>query len=440
MLPVWKNCVAQLKGRISAADLDEQVMVLHPVHQDNTFRLLAPNRYILEYVKKNLLSVIEEILIAANVDIELVRVEIGEHGSTDSIKNSSASYSSPRLGAGNTLAPEYTFEKHIEGNSNQLARAVALQVGKSPGGANSNNPLFIYGGVGLGKTHLMQATGHLIRKTVPNTKVLYVRSEKFVNDMVNSLMNNNMLNFKDYYRSHHALLIDDIHFFAKKTQSQEEFFHTFSTLIEMQQQIIVTSDSIPKGILDLDERLISRLSSGFSVEIEPPELETRVAILLKKAQDRNTKLSEEVAFFIASTICSNVRELEGALNIVLAKSHFTGHPIDLDLVREALQNLLMDQKNRLSVENIKRIVAEYFKMRENQLLSKNRTVDIARPRQLAMYLTKEYTDLSLPKIGSHFGGRDHTTVLHACKRVKQLMQTNTKVKEDLSNLQRNLGV
>lgn len=444
MPQAWNDCIDQLKGRISEADMNTWVAPLHPVRRDHTLKLLAPNRYALDYVKKNLFCVIEKTLLEMNNDIDLVQVEIGGHGSpsrgTNQNSGNAQNINAPQPYAGGAMVPDYTFENHVEGASNQLARAAASQVGKNPGGSNNANPLFIYGAVGLGKTHLMQAAGHMMLAADRNAKVLYIRSELFVNDMVKALKNNAMHDFKRHYRTLSALLIDDIQFFARKTQSQEEFFHTFNTLLEGQRQIIITSDRIPHAIADVDARLISRFSSGLAIGIEPPELETRVAILEKKALEQNIELPSDVAFFVANAVRSNVRELQGALSSILARSGFTGQPIDVDLAREALRDLLAYQEKQLNIENIQRTVAEYFKLRVADLLSKSRTRNIARPRQLAMRFAKEYTNLSLPQIGDRFGGRDHTTVLHACHRVNELVETDAKVKEDYRNLQRLFGV
>ena len=328
--------------------------------------------------------------------------------SKPSISHSSNDHQGPYTGG--ILKQDYTFKTHVEGKSNQLARAAALQVGKSPGTAY--NPLFIYGGVGLGKTHLMQASGNLILESNSRAKVIYVHSELFVNDMVKALKNNTMNEFKRYYRSLDALLIDDIQFFAKKTQSQEEFFHTFNALLEGQRQIIITSDRIPKAITHVEERLISRFGSGLTVSIDPPELETRVAILEKKALERGINLPDDVAFFVATNVRSNVRELEGALHRIIANSGFTGRHIDIDLAREALRDILVYQEKQISIENIQQTVAEYYKIRVSDLLSKKRSREVTRPRQLAMSFAKEFTNLSLPQIGDRFGGRDHTCLLY----------------------------
>jgi len=346
-------------------------------------------------------------------------------------KDSKAPYEGGRINRA------YTFSNHVEGVSNQLARAAAQQVGENPG--VSYNPLFIYGGVGLGKTHLMQAAGNLILDKKPQANVVYIRSELFVNDMVKALKNNTMNEFKRYYRSIDTLLIDDIQFFARKTQSQEEFFHTFNALLEGQRQIIITSDRIPKAMTDVEERLVSRFGSGLTVSIEPPELETRVAILGRKAVEKKIDLPEEVAFFVANAVRSNVRELEGALHRIIASAGFTGRPIDIDLAREALRDLMVYRESRINIDNIQQVVAEYYKIRVADILSKKRTRDIARPRQLAMALSKEYTNLSLPQIGDRFGGRDHTTVLHACRKIEELVQNDPKIQEDQRNLLRLLG-
>ncbi len=439
MLQIWNDCIDQLRDHIPAADINTWLTPLHPVQRDNTLKLLAPNRYVRDYVRKNFLIPIENAFQGMNSGTGLVQVEIGGHGSgfAPTADAPTPDHSPPQPYAGGIMDPDHTFEKHVEGSSNQLARAAALQVGKSPG--RSYNPLFIYGGVGLGKTHLMQAAGHLMRQTDPRASVLYVRSEIFVNDMVNALKTGAMHSFKRHYRMQSALLIDDIQFLAKKTQSQEEFFHTFSALLEGQRQIIIASDRIPNAITNVDPRLISRFDSGLTVGIDPPELETRVAILEKKALEQGIDLPDDVAFFVANAVRSNVRVLEGALHRILANARFTGRAVDIDLAREALRDLLAHQERQLSIENIQQIVAEYHKLRVADLLSKNRARNIARPRQLAMFLAKEYTHLSLPQIGDRFGGRDHTTVLHACRKITELLQTDAKTKEDYRNLQRLFG-
>lgn len=328
----------------------------------------------------------------------------------------------------------FTFQSFVEGKSNQLALAAARQVAENPGG--SYNPLFIYGGVGLGKTHLMHAVGNALREQKPNAKVVYLHSERFVADMVKALQLNAINDFKRFYRSVDALLIDDIQFFAGKERSQEEFFHTFNALLEGGQQMILTCDRYPKEIDQMEERLKSRFGWGLTVAVEPPELETRVAILMKKADQAKMNLSSEAAFFLAQRVRSNVRELEGALKRVIASAHFTGKPIDVDLIRESLKDLLALQDKLVTVDNIQRVVAEYYKLKMSDLLSKRRSRSVARPRQVAMALAKELTNHSLPEIGEAFSGRDHTTVLHACRKIKELQESDHEMGEDIKHLLR----
>jgi chromosomal replication initiator protein len=335
---------------------------------------------------------------------------------------------------GSGLNPNFTFEKFVEGKSNQLARAASRQVSENPGGAY--NPLFLYGGVGLGKTHLMHAVGNALAERRSNAQVIYLHSERFVADMVKALQLNAINDFKRFYRSVDALLIDDIQFFAGKERSQEEFFNTFNALLEGGQQMILTSDRYPKEISGVEERLKSRFGWGLTVAIEPPELETRVAILMKKAEQAKVELPHDAAFFIAQKIRSNVRELEGALKKVIADSHFMGKAITQDFIRESLKDLLALQDKQVGVDNIQRTVAEYYKIKLSDLLSKRRSRSVARPRQVAMSLAKELTNHSLPEIGDAFGGRDHTTVLHACRKVKSLQEESSDIREDYKNLLR----
>ncbi|WP_237059823.1 chromosomal replication initiator protein DnaA [Microbulbifer sediminum] len=337
---------------------------------------------------------------------------------------------------GSSLNRNFTFTSFVEGKSNQLGLAAAQQIADNPGGAY--NPLFIYGGVGLGKTHLMHAVGNALLERNPNAKVVYLHSERFVADMVKALQLNAISDFKRYYRSVDALLIDDIQFFAGKERSQEEFFHTFNALLEGGQQIILTCDRYPKEIDGLEERLKSRFGWGLTVAVEPPELETRVAILMKKAEQVGVDLPHDSAFFIAQRIRSNVRELEGALRRVVANAQFTGRPIDDVLVREALKDLLALQDRLVSIDNIQRVVAEYYKIKVADLLSKRRSRSVARPRQVAMSLAKELTNHSLPEIGDAFGGRDHTTVLHACRKIRELQESDADIREDVKLLTRSL--
>jgi len=343
----------------------------------------------------------------------------------------------PKSGYKSNIKENYTFDSFVEGKSNQLAKAAATQVADNPGSAF--NPVFIYGGTGLGKTHLLHAVGNGIMANKPDAKIVYMHSERFVQDMVKALQNNAIEEFKRYYRSVDALMIDDIQFFANKERSQEEFFHTFNALLEGNQQIILTSDRYPKEIEGVEDRLKSRFGWGLTIAIEPPELETRVAILMKKAQQSKINLPHEVAFFIAKKLRSNVRELEGALNRVIANANFTGRPISIDFVKEALRDLLALQDKLVTIDNIQRTVAEYYRIRVSDLLSKRRSRSVARPRQVAMALSKELTNHSLPEIGDAFGGRDHTTVLHACRKVKSLRDESHEVKEDYQNLIRTLS-
>jgi chromosomal replication initiator protein len=363
-------------------------------------------------------------------------VDLAEEVLLDSPRTAPALDVEGGLKHSNYLNLSSTFATFVEGKSNQLGLAAARQVAENPGGAY--NPLFIYGGVGLGKTHLMQAVGNAMVARNPNAKVVYLHSERFVADMVKALQLNAINDFKRYYRSMDALLIDDIQFFAGKERSQEEFFHTFNSLLEGGRQIILTCDRFPKEINGLEERLKSRFGWGLTVAVEPPELETRVAILMKKAEQVNIDLPHEAAFFIAQRIRANVRDLEGALKRVIASANFTGRPIDVELVREALKDLLALQDKQVGIDNIQRVVCEYYKIKMNDMISKRRSRSVARPRQVAMALAKELTNHSLPEIGEAFGGRDHTTVLHACRKIKELQEETADIREDMKNLLRSL--
>jgi len=335
------------------------------------------------------------------------------------------------------LNPAFTFETFVEGKSNQLARAASLQVAANPGVAY--NPLFIYGSVGLGKTHLMHAIGHRILDRIPDGRIIYLHSERFVADMIKALQHNAIDDFKQHYRTADALLIDDIQFFAGKERSQEEFFHTFNALLEGQQQIILTSDRYPKEVEGLEERLRSRFGWGLTIAIEPPELETRVAILQRKAEQSGVELPSEVAFFMAKRIRSNVRELEGSLRRVIANAHFTGKAITVEFARDALRDLLAVQSKLVTLENIQKTVADYFRVKVSDLHSARRSRSITRPRQIAMALAKELTQHSLPEIGQAFGGRDHTTVIHACRKVAELREQDANVDNDYTILLRTLS-
>ena len=433
---VWNRCVRDLQAELPEQQFNTWIRPLQAVEEGSVLKLLAPNRFVVDWLNEHYLGRIEELMDDAGGNARVV-VEVGSRQPAavqPSITSRAAPSREPPVIS--RLNPEFVFDNFVEGKSNQLARAAAYQVSENPG--TSYNPLFIYGGVGLGKTHLMQAVGNAMLERNPAARVSYVHSERFVGDMVKGLQHNTIAEFKRSYRSLDALLIDDIQFFAGKERSQEEFFHTFNALLEGQKQIILTCDRYPKEVNGLEERLKSRFGWGLTVAIEPPELETSVAILMSKADIEGAELPEEVAFFIAKRIRSNVRELEGALRRVIANSMFTGRPISLDFAKEALRDLLAMQERLVSIENIQKTVAEYFKIRVADLLSKRRSRSVARPRQLGMALAKELTNHSLPEIGDAFGGRDHTTVLHACRRIAALRETEKRVDEDYRNLLRTL--
>ena len=444
-LPIWNRCLDRLEDELSPQQFNTWIRPLQAEVEGDTFRLLSPNRFVQDWVKERFHDRISELLLQIDEGKGLqLSFEIGTRKSAavpdqqkigkpvqNSTKTTAVQAAESRP---SNLNPDFTFNTFVEGKSNQLAKAASMQVGENPGTAY--NPLFIYGGVGLGKTHLMHAVGNLIQEQRPRAKVVYLHSERFVADMVKALQHNAINEFKRYYRSVDALLIDDIQFFAGKERSQEEFFHTFNALLEGQRQVILTCDRFPKEVHGLEERLKSRFGWGLTVAIEPPELETRVAILIKKAAQVEMELPHEVAFFIAKRIRSNIRELEGALRRVIANAHFTGKPITLDFAKEALRDLLALQAKLVTIENIQKTVVEYYKIRMADLLSKRRNRSIARPRQVAMALAKELTNHSLPEIGDAFGGRDHTTVIHACKRILELKESDTRISEDYQNLLR----
>ena len=444
MASLWSICIQTLEAELGEQEFNTWVRPLQAIEGEGVLKLLAPNRFAVDWVNNNLLRRIGELLRgAAGGGAPIITVEIGSRARTEAPATAATPSVAPGaarrvegLVVGARLNPDYGFTNFVEGKSNQLARAAAQQVGENPGKAY--NPLFLYGGVGLGKTHLMHAVGHLMKQRSGEAKVAYVHSERFVGDMVRALQHNTMNDFKAAYRSLDALLIDDIQFFANKDRSQEEFFHTFNELLEGQRQVILTCDRYPKEVSGLEERLKSRFGWGLTVAIEPPELETCVAILMTKAHAVGVALPEEVAFFVAKRIRSNIRELEGALRRVIANSRFTGQPITLDFAKEALRDLLQLQAKLVTIENIQRTVADYYKVRVADLLSKRRNRSIARPRQVAMALARELTTHSFPEIGDTFGGRDHTTVLHACGKIVELRATDQRVSEDYLNLLRTL--
>ena len=444
---LWNRCLRVLESELPEQQFNTWVRPLQAIAHDGELKLLAPNRYVIEWLGQNLLPRIKELILAfAEEPTPELVLDVGTRaGITPPVVTvgghaMAAGARARRLGPSVLGAPinsGFTFDSFVEGKSNQLAKAAAIQVAGNPGRAY--NPLFIYGGVGLGKTHLMHAVANKLKERNSEARLAYVHSERFVSDMVKSLQHNTINEFKTAYRSLDALMIDDIQFFAGKDRSQEEFFHTFNALLESQQQVILTCDRYPKEVDGLEERLKSRFGWGLTVAIEPPELETCVAILMSKAAAAQVDLPEDVAFFVAKRIRSNVRELEGALRRVVATSEFTGRPITLELVKEALRDVLALQEKLVTVENIQKTVAEYYKIRIAELLSKRRSRSIARPRQVAMALAKELTNHSLPEIGDAFGGRDHTTVLHACRRVKELRETERRIGEDYMNLLRTLA-
>ncbi len=488
---IWQQCVNRLQDELPSQQFNTWIRPLQSSQNGRQLTLFAPNRFIKDFVSDKFAPRIRELLQQiAPAEVPQLALEIGQARELESAQpvreplgmvHNGGEYSPPAVsgyavnGGGAALrsvgapriqavaAPQqefglatsalrsrspgeeaqqpnlvdsYTFDNFVEGKSNQLALAAARQVAENPGEAY--NPLFLYGGVGLGKTHLMHAVGNALKQQNPEAKVVYLHSERFVADMVKALQLNAISDFKRYYRSVDALLIDDIQFFAKKDRSQEEFFHTFNALLEGGQQMILTCDRYPKEIDGLEERLKSRFGWGLTVAVEPPELETRVAILMNKAAQSRITLPPDAAFFIAQRIRSNVRELEGALKRVIASANFTGKQVDVDLVKESLKDLLALQDKQVSLDNIQRTVAEYYKIKIADLMSRRRSRSVARPRQVAMALAKELTNHSLPEIGDSFGGRDHTTVLHACRKIKELRETNSDIREDYKNLLRSL--
>jgi len=429
-LEFWNKCTEKLENKLSQEDFNIWIRPLKGNLNKNTLEIVAPNDFILNYVEKNLSDEIMQMIeTQSKKDISLVFKTLTKETFVDK-------YSNNKKSEDTKLVPSYVFDTFVEGKSNHVALAASKQVALNPKG--DYNPLFIYGGVGLGKTHLMHAVGNEILKNEPNKRIVYVHSEKFVSDMVKALQLGAMNEFKSFYRNADALLIDDIQFFAGKEQSQEEFFHTFNALLDRNNQMILTCDKYPKEIDGLEERLKSRLGWGLPVIIDPPELETRAAVLLQKASSMGVSLSNDCAIYIAQRIRSNIRELEGALKRVVANARFTNQEIDLALVKDALKDLFVISAKMVSIENIQKTVAEYYNIKLSDLLSKRRSRSITRPRQLAMALTKELTRHSLPEIGEAFNGRDHTTVLHACKKIAELRKESPSHEEDYRNLTRAL--
>jgi chromosomal replication initiator protein len=477
-MSLWNRCLERLQQDLPTQQFSMWIRPLQAQEDPSSVTLIAPNRFVLDWVRDKYISQINTLFseFCGNNAVPQLRLEVKVVNNAVPVATNFVPPSTPvqsenhhralhqhqqphqhqppqpPLSRGHeSTAPNaklvashksninfnYKFDNFVEGKSNQLARAASRQVADNPGKAY--NPLFIYGGTGLGKTHLLHAVGNGIIDNKKNATVVYMHSERFVQDMVKALQNNAIEEFKRYYRSVDALLIDDIQFFANKERSQEEFFHTFNALLEGNQQIILTSDRYPKEIVGVEDRLKSRFGWGLTIAIEPPELETRVAILMRKALENKIVLPDEVAFFIAKRLRSNVRELEGALNRVIANANFTGRPITIDFVREALRDLLALQEKLVTIDNIQKTVAEYYKIKMADILSKRRSRSVARPRQMAMALSKELTNHSLPEIGDAFGGRDHTTVLHACRKIVQLREESHDIKEDYQNLIRTLS-
>jgi len=449
MSNVWSDCLKTLETDLSTQEFATWIRPLNAQQDNNKLVLYAPNRFVSAWVSKHYRQRIQDLPVLRNLHL-LVYVVVGDVAAKSissaqltpaPVYTTTLQTKTKKLGTqfvhDSGLNSSFTFVSFVEGKSNQLARAAAQQVAENTGDAY--NPLFLYGGVGLGKTHLMHAIGNAILVEDPGARILYLHSERFVADMVKALQNNAISEFKQYYRTVDALLIDDIQFFAGKDRSQEEFFHTFNALMEGSQQIIMTCDRYPKEIKGMEERLKSRFGWGLTVAIEPPDLETRVAILMNKASRCGIDLKPEVAFFIAKRISSNVRELEGALKRVVAHANFTGNDITIDFIREALKDLINLQDRLVTLDNIQKTVAEYFKIKMSDLLSKRRNRSVARPRQIAMKLSKELTNHSLPEIGEAFGGRDHTTVLHACRTIDNLISSNHEIAEDYANLIRILS-
>ena len=478
MLPVWQNCIESLKAEVPAEEFRTWIAPLEVEISSNVLSVSAPNRFISDWVRGKYLPRILEIVDA--YEDEEITVDLHVHtskrfveppkqavmhaktsnkynGSTieghqtsiDETLPKGASQAPRQQGASpnnvikgkvlhqGSLNSKNNFENFVIGKSNQLARAAAMQVAENPGYAY--NPLFIYGGVGLGKTHLMHAIGNYLLSKKPDARVVYLHSETFVATMVSALQLNAINEFKRFYRSVDALLIDDIQFFAGKERSQEEFFHTFNALLEGGHQIILTCDRFHKEINGLEERLKSRFGWGLTVAVDPPELETRAAILMNKAELSGVQLPYEAALFVAQRLRSNVRELEGALKRVIAHANFKGQDITLELIKEALRDLFALQEKLVTIDNIQRSVADYYKIKMADMLSKRRNRSVARPRQVAMTLSKELTNHSLPEIGDAFGGRDHTTVLHACRQITKLRHSSRDIQEDYNNLLRSLS-
>ena len=458
----WPTCLCRFEQELSTQQFNTWIKPLAAEIEGNAVRLVAPNRFVMQWVKDRFLKKIEQFaheLHLPDIKIDFVISDTDPKNSLDktstpveiinktnlpetqlsqikqiasATKNIASKKGNDQSKVNSGLNSTFNFDNYVTGRANQLARAAAIQVAENPGSAY--NPLFIYGGVGLGKTHLLQAIGNELKKHNPDANVRYLHAERYVTDVVKAYEHKAFDEFKRQYHSLDLLLIDDIQFFAKKTRTQEEFFYAFNSLIESKKQIVITCDTYPKEIIDVDERLRTRFSWGLTVAVEPPELEMRVAILLKKAEAVNLTLPEDVAFFIAKQIRSSVRELEGALNRIIAMAKFTGHTIDVHLAKDALRDLIAVRGRQVTMENIQKTVADYYKIKVAEMYSKKRTRNFARPRQIAMALSRELTNHSFPEIGEAFGGRHHTTVMHACDEVDLLRQNDHNFARDISFL------
>lgn len=441
MSSFWRSCLDYFQRELTPQEFSAWIKPIRFAHNESSILLEVPNRLALRWIRDTYLTRIQQLAdehftTPTSISVELLPRTGDPNATTSRLEAPGPAIPSPAAPASpsdaSRLNPTYTFETFVTGRANQLARAAAIQVADSPG--SSYNPLFIYGGVGLGKTHLIHAIGNLVRERTPSAKIRYLHAEQYVSDLVRAVQHRSFDQFKRYYQSLDLLLIDDIQFFADKDRTQEEFFYTFNALLESRRQIVITCDSFPKEISGMEDRLKTRFGWGLTVAVEPPDLEMRVAILLKKAELEGVVLEQTVAFFIAQQVPSNVRELEGALKRVLAFCRFSGQPLRIDTCKEALRDLIAVQSRQVTIDNIQRTVAEYYKIKVSEMYSKKRSRTIARPRQIAMALAKELTPLSLPDIGEAFGGRDHTTVLHACRKVAELRTTNSDITRDFNSL------
>jgi chromosomal replication initiator protein len=436
----WRTCLSHFEQQLPPRQFKTWIKPLKFDGTGNRYTLTAPNRFVQQWIRDRFLEEIRRLAVESLGAAVVIQLEVEEKVVAPAARlpsNTKVADSGvpPKLNSRDIsrLNPGYTFETFVTGKANELARAAALQVAERPGTAY--NPLFVYGGVGLGKTHLIHAIGNLLQERNPQSRIRYIHAEQYISDVVRAYQHKAFDDFKRYYHSLDLLLIDDIQFFGgNKTRTQEEFFYAFNALIESRKQIVITCDTSPSEISGIEKRLLSRFGSGLTVAVEPPELEMRVAILLKKAEAENVKLDEDIAFFMATNIQSHVRDLEGALKSVLARSRFLGQAVSVSLCREALKDRLALRSRQISVDNIQKTVADYYKIKVSEMYSKKRSRNVARPRQMAMALAKELTQLSLPDIGDAFGGRDHTTVLHACRKIAELKTSSHEVTNDFDSL------